>query len=170
MPTAKLYALSYYQARTLGLPVMRPPAYVPARVSPTRRPRPISRGGVSAALASLGQAGATITLPDGRDHVVRNVNESGEILTTDGWQSTSLPDPAGGWIEQWVDTRTGDVMHADGTITRARAAGPWGWWWIGGGVVAVVLLGYLATQGAPVAGRRVRAAGRGAWAGYRTAA
>ncbi len=135
MPAGKLYALSYYQARTLGQPVMRAPAYVPARVSPTRRPRPIGMP----ALAALGQAGALITLPDGRDHVVRSVNESGEILTTDGWQSTSLPDGAGGWIEQWVDTRTGDVLHADGTLTRAAGGAPWRWWWIGGGVLAVAV-------------------------------
>jgi len=152
MPTAKLYAMSYYQARTLGLPVMRAPAYVPARVRPTRR---LSGPG-------LGQAGATITLPDGRDHTVRAVNPSGEILTTDGWQSATLPDGT----EQWIDTRTGDVMHADGSITRA-GAGPTSWWLWGGLGAAVLVVGYLAVQGAPRAGRRFRSAGRGAWSAYR---
>lgn len=146
MATAKLYPLSYAQARNLGQPMQRPPGYVKAHVNPTRRPRPI-RGlyGLSPllhldALMSLGQEGATITLPDGRDHVVRAVNPSGEILTTDGWQSTTLP----GGVEQWVDTRTGDVMHADGTITRAAQPFAWTWWLVGGaGVLGVGVLALM---------------------------
>lgn len=167
MPTAKLYPLSYAQAQRLGQPVMRAPRYVPARVRPTRQPRSILAGppAVLRGFGDLGQAGATITLPDGRDHVVRAVNPSGEILTTDGWQSATLPDGT----EQWIDTRTGDVLHADGRITRAGGGGltlPWWFWLAGAG--AVLAVGYLAYQGAPRAGRRFKAAGRGAWSAYRT--
>jgi hypothetical protein len=118
----------------------------------------------------LGQPGATIDLPDGSTHTVLSVNTSGEIFTTDSWQSATQPDGT----ERWINAKTGDVMTADGNVipggTAAAAAAGGGvklYWPAILGVGAVILVvGYLAVQGAPVAKRRVTAAGRAARYAY----
>ncbi len=194
MAGAALYDLSYHRAaNSLGQPVplirrraitpprFGPPQYVAARLSPTRKTAPIDRGvdfrghpwGAARGrygLASLGQPGATITLPDGVDHIVQAVNTSGEILTTDGWQSATQADGA----ERWINVHSGDVMLADGLVVKVAGSegviatvSGWHWRWIaaGGGALAVLL--YLAKQGAAIERRRLGSAGRGALRGYR---
>jgi len=166
--------LSYLNATRLGQPQANPfnlprirNFYPTRQVGPAWRRRPITGfGDMGTRVLSpiggtghLGQPGAQISLPDGVTHTVRAVNPSGEILTTDGWQSATQTDGT----ERWINVHTGDVMLSTGeTIKAARpsAFGGMNWWLIGGGVAAVVVVGYLAMQGAPVAGRRARAAGR----------
>jgi hypothetical protein len=193
MANAALYELTALRAnRGLGAPQpwrqgSRPASYVVGRITPTRATTPIDRGtdfrgrawssaayyggGMGWRLGSLGQPGAQITLPDGQTHTVQDVNTTGEILTTDGWQSATQTDGT----ERWVNVHTGDVMLSTGEIVKALGSSgmltslealPWKW--IGGGVVAASVLLYLASAGAPVVGRRLRSAGRGAWAGYRS--
>lgn len=162
MATAKLYALSYAQHRSLGLPVLRPAAYVKARVRPTRRTPPIGvttpapiavvagrqpwqtahPRATNVVLGDLGQPGSQVTLPDGTDHTVQAVNTTGEILTTDGWQSATQPDGT----ERWINVHTGDSMLSTGEMVRAATGlfatlPTWAWW--SAGAVAVLGVGYF---------------------------
>jgi len=165
--------LSYLNATRLGQPrndfnLPRIRNFYPTRpTGPAWRRRPISGfGDMGTRVLSpiggtghLGQPGAQISLPDGVTHTVRAVNPSGEILTTDGWQSATQTDGT----ERWINVHTGDVMLSTGeTIKAARPSlfAGMNWWLIGGAGAAVLVVGYLAMQGAPVARRRARAAGR----------